>query len=69
MNFVELAKIASEEALAVQFLQERGILRSWSQCPFRGSERIGKVRRYKMLWYGRGKEWSIRKESLVFCHA
>ena len=45
MNIVELTHITSSEETAEEFLKKKGILKTFSCCPYCGNEHFGKVRR------------------------
>ena len=45
MNLVELVEIASSEEKAEEFLRAKGVLKTFTYCPFCGNKSIGKVRR------------------------
>jgi transposase len=65
MNLAELVLIASSEQKAEQFLRQKGILKTFSSCPFCGDKSIGKIRRNFLKCYGCKKEWSPRKDSIL----
>jgi len=44
-NSAELVKITSSEQKAEEFLRAKGVLKTFSCCPFCGNKSIGKVRR------------------------
>ena len=53
MNLVKLVQVTSSEKEA------------HDRCPFCEHQKIGKVRRSFFKCYGCGKEWSIRKDSML----
>ena len=42
MNLVELVEIASSEEKAEEFLRAKGVLKTFTCCPFCGNKSIGK---------------------------
>ncbi len=65
MITVKLMEIASDEERAEEFLREKRILKTYTQCPYCGSSRIGRVRRNMYKCYDCKREWSIRKGSIL----
>ena len=65
MNIVELTHITSSEETAEEFLKKKGILKTFSCCPYCGNEHFGKVRRNMYKCYRCKREWSIRKGSVL----
>ena len=65
MITVKLMEITSDEERAEEFLRERGILKTYTQCPYCGSSRIGRVRRNMYKCYDCKREWSTRKGSIL----
>ena len=65
MEFVALAPIIADEDKAEEFLRQRGVLRSFTACPYCDAESFGRVRRQMYKCYSCRKEWSIRKGSVL----
>lgn len=65
MNFSELAHYIGNEEKAEEALQELGILKRYTSCPFCGENRIGRVRRTKYKCYNCTKEWGVRRGSIL----
>ena len=65
MELVKLMDIASNEEKAEEFLRKKGILKTFSSCPYCGSNHFGKVRRNVYKCYGCRREWSVRKGSIL----
>jgi len=53
MNLVELLQVTSSEEKAEKFLREKGVLKTFNNCPSCNTKNIGKVRRnfYKCYTY------------------
>jgi len=60
-----LAKIAADEEKAESYLREKGILKTFTECPYCGNEHFGKVRRNSYKCYRCKREWSPRKGSIL----
>ena len=65
MNLSELVKIASSEKKSEEFLRLKGVLKTFSSCPFCEENSIGRIRRNFLKCYKCKKEWSIRKGSIL----
>jgi transposase len=62
---VDLAEVITDEQKAEDFLREKGILKTFTQCPYCGNPHFGKVRRNSFKCYRCKKEWSSRKDSIL----
>ncbi len=65
MNLIELSRLLLDEKLAEEYLREKGILKTFTQCEKCGSEKIGRIRRGRYKCYGCKSEWGIRKGSIL----
>ena len=65
MNLVGLVEIASSVEKAEEFLRAKGVLKTFTYCPFCGDKSIGKVRRNFFRCHICKKEWSVRKDSIL----
>ena len=65
MEIIEISKIIADEGRTIQYLQEKGLLKKYDECPYCGGKSIGNVRRQKLKCYTCRKEWGIRKGSLL----
>lgn len=65
MDLVTLAEAITDEQKAEDFLRARGILKTFTQCPYCGNIHFGKVRRNFFKCYRCKKEWSSRKDSIL----
>ncbi len=64
METVKLLQIMTDEEKAEEFLRKKGILKSFTECPYCGNEHFGKVRRNMYKCYRCKREWSVRKGSI-----
>ncbi len=65
MNLIELSKYLNDEDLAELYLLEKGILKTWINCPHCNSEKLGKISRGRIKCYKCKKEWHKRKDSFL----
>ena len=65
MNLMELTQYTSDDEKAEQYLQKIGILKTFDNCPYCGSRRLGRIRRVKIKCYECRKEWGVRKGSIL----
>lgn len=65
MKIIEMSKILADENITIQYLQEKGLLQKFTECPYCGGKNIKKVRRQKLKCYSCRKEWGIRKGSIL----
>jgi len=64
MELTKLIDIARDEASAEEFLRKKGILKTFTCCPYCGNKHFGKVRRNVYKCYRCKREWSVRKGSI-----
>ena len=64
MDILELSGIVSNHQRLIGYLQDRGLLKNFDECPHCLSRKIGRIRREKLKCYSCRKEWSIRKGSI-----
>jgi len=64
MELTKFIDIARDEASAEEFLRKKGILKTFTQCPYCGNKHFGKVRRNVYKCYRCKREWSVRKGSI-----
>ncbi|MCX6174150.1 MAG: hypothetical protein NTZ27_05290 [Ignavibacteriales bacterium] len=62
---IELSKYLQDENLAERYLLEKGILKTWTNCPHCNSNKIGKISRSRIKCYKCKKEWHKRKDSIL----
>lgn len=65
MKLEELVKVIHSEQAAEEYLREKGVIKSYTECIYCGSQNIGKVRRNFNRCYKCKKEWSSRKGSIL----
>ncbi len=65
MDLLTLSKVCASEQEAEVFLRERGILKSFTECPYCGNPHFGKVRRNSFKCFKCKREWSVRKDSIL----
>jgi len=65
MEIIEISKIVADEAKTIEYLQEKGVLQKFVECPYCGGKSIGNVRRNKLKCYNCRREWGIRKGSVL----
>lgn len=51
MEIIEISKIIADEGRTMQYLQEKGLLKKYDECPYCGGKSIGNVRRQKLKCY------------------
>ena len=69
MELTKLIDIARDEASAEEFLRKKGILKTFTCCPYCGNKHFGKVRRNVYKCYRCKREWSVRKGSIFLYRA
>jgi len=57
--------IPTDEEEATAFLLKAGVLKSWTACPWCGKYNIGRIRRNKYRCRDCGREWGLRKGSIL----
>lgn len=62
-NLVELTQYSQSEEAAEDYLRRKGILQTFTECPYCKGERVGKIRRGLYKCYHCQKEWSRRRGS------
>jgi len=65
MNLVELTQYTNNEESAEAYLREQGILKTFEECPYCGSKRFNRVRRFKYKCYSCHREWGVRHGSII----
>ena len=65
MNIIELSKFIQDEEAAEKYLFENGILKTWTNCPYCNSDKIGRISRGRVKCYKCKKEWHKRKGSFL----
>ena len=65
MNLIELSYYLQNEEASREYLQQQGILKTFTNCPNCNSEKIGNIRRDRMKCYKCKKEWHRRKGSFL----
>lgn len=65
MEISFLVKIAADEEKAEIFLREKGVLKTFTECPYCGNKHFGKVRRGTYKCYKCKREWSPKKGSIL----
>ncbi len=66
MEMLELAKIVSDKEKVIRYLQQKGILKEYPNCPYCGKgESVRLVRRDKWKCYGCRNEWGVRRGSIL----
>ena len=65
MNLVELTRYTNNEESAEGYLREQGILKTYEECPYCGSKRFNRVRRFKYKCYSCNREWGVRRGSIL----
>lgn len=58
-------QIPTDETEAQLFLLQTGVLKSWHACPWCSGDNIGTIRRRKYRCRDCGREWGIRRESIL----
>lgn len=62
---IQKIQIPTDEAEAQLFLLQAGILKSWHACPWCSGHNAGTIRRNKYRCRDCGREWGIRKGSIL----
>ena len=65
MELMKLMDIARDEASAEEFLRRKGVLKTFTCCPYCSNPHFGKVRRNVYKCYRCKREWSVRKGSIL----
>jgi len=65
MNLLELTRYTNDEESAEAYLREQGILKTYEECPYCGSKRFNRVRRFKYKCYSCHREWGVRRGSIL----
>lgn len=65
MNLLGLTKLLASEELTDEYLQSKGILKTFDQCIHCGSKEILRVRRGHIKCYSCKREWSGKKYSII----
>lgn len=65
MEIIEISRIVSDEEKTIEYLQEKGILKKYEECPYCGGKSLGRVRRQKIKCYSCRREWGVRKGSIL----
>ena len=65
MEIVKLMNIITNEGLAERFLREKGVLKTFTSCPYCNNKHFGKVRRNMYKCYKCKREWSVRRGSVL----
>lgn len=65
MEIIELSECIATEEAAITFLQSKGILKEYRECPYCRGNNIWRIRRYKYKCRNCRKEWGIRKDSIL----
>lgn len=62
---VQKIQIPTDEAEARLFLLQVGVLKSWHSCPWCSGRNIGAIRRSKYRCRDCGREWGVRRGSIL----
>ncbi len=65
MEILELSKIVADKNKLINYLQQKGVLKKYEECPYCKGKSIGLIRRDKLKCYSCRKEWGIRKGSIL----
>lgn len=65
MNLIELSKYLNDEDAAENYLLEKGILKTWTNCPDCDSDKLGRISRGRIKCYKCKKEWHKRRDSIL----
>ncbi|GIU70913.1 MAG: hypothetical protein KatS3mg003_0392 [Candidatus Nitrosocaldaceae archaeon] len=65
MKLIELAKI-NDEKKAEEWLRDKGILKRFDRCIYCNNEHIGRVKDNCYRCYRCKKEWSVRRDSILY---
>jgi len=65
METIRLVEVVSDEGKAEELLREKGILKTFTECPYCGNKHFGKVRRNMYKCYRCKREWGVRKGSIL----
>ncbi len=65
MNLVELTHDTNDGENAEAFLREHRILKTSGECPYCGSRRFNRVRRFEYKCYSCHREWGVRRGSII----
>ena len=58
-------RIPTDEEEARLFLLQEGVLKTWDSCPWCGGQNVGMIRRSKYRCRNCGREWGMRKGSIL----